>query len=68
MADKTYISAYIESVTKERLYAMAERDHRSVSGQIGWLIEREHERRQQPARQLVDQGVAYSVGTPEEDR
>ena len=64
MSEKTYMSAYLPVTTKRRVEKMAQDDHRSVSQQMAWLIEQEHDRRTQP--RTSNQRVEYSIGSPEE--
>ena len=56
------ISAEIHAL----LDRLAKQDRRSKTAEFEWLVEQEHARRTQPARQLVDEGVAYQV-TPEQE-
>jgi len=55
-------AAKLDKDRYDRLIGMADSDVRSLSDEIRWLIDREWERRQEPARVLVDgPGVEYQV-------
>ena len=44
MADKVKVGYLVPAAAQEQLHALAERDHRSLSGEVAWLIEREWRR------------------------
>ena len=44
MTDKIKVGLYFERATHKRLKGLSERDHRSLSGQVAWLIEQEWKR------------------------
>ncbi len=41
MGDQVKVGYYIPRAAQARLRGLAERDHRSLSGEIAWLIEQE---------------------------
>lgn len=44
MTEKIKVGLYFERAAHTRLKGLAERDHRSLSGQVAWLIEQEWQR------------------------
>ena len=73
MAGKVKVGYLIPSSTQRQLRALAERDHRSLSGEIAWLVAREwrqHMLTLGPRRaQCLSQALAevQSLGGPDGD-
>ena len=44
MTEMIKVGLYFERAAHKRLKGLAERDHRSLSGQVAWLIEQEWQR------------------------
>jgi len=44
MVDKVRVGYLIPTAAQEHLRSLAERDHRSLSGEVAWLIEQEWRR------------------------